>query len=96
MAINQCRHTTGGGGAIFEMAMSGQSGCCRRQRTRAMRAGVTGISAEIVLADEQRQQLESWSCSTLVPHGLVLPSEINLTSAAGLTKTAVAHRIGIS
>ena len=50
----------------------------------------------LVLTDELREQLEAWSRSTSMPHGLVLRARIILTSAEGLTNTAVARQLGIS
>ena len=48
------------------------------------------------LTDEQREQLEAWSRSTSMPHGLDLPARIILTSAESLTNTTVAQQLGIS
>ncbi len=48
------------------------------------------------LTDKQREQLEAWSRSTSMPHGLDLRARIILTSAGGLTSTAVARKLGIS
>lgn len=50
----------------------------------------------LVLADEQREQLEAWSRSPTMPNELVLRARIILTSAEGLTNTAVARQLGIS
>ena len=52
--------------------------------------------APLVLSDEQREQLLSWTRSTSMPHGLVLRARIVLASAEGLTNTAVAKRLAIS
>ena len=50
----------------------------------------------LVFTDEQREQPKAWSRSTSLPHGLVLRASIILTSAGGLTNTAVARHLGIS
>ena len=52
--------------------------------------------APLVLGDEQREQLLSWTRSTSMPHGLVLRARIVLASAEGLTNTAVAKRVATS
>ena len=52
--------------------------------------------APLVLSDEQREQLLSWTRSTSMPHGLVLRARIVLASAEGLNNTAVAKRLAIS
>ena len=52
--------------------------------------------APLVLIDEQREQLPSWSRSTSMPHGLVLRARIVPASAEGLTNTAVAKHLAIS
>ena len=52
--------------------------------------------APLVLSEEQREQLLSWTRSTSMPHGLVLRARIVLASAERLTNTAVAKRLGIA
>ena len=52
--------------------------------------------APLVLSDEQREQLVAWTRSMSMPQRLVLRARIVLASAAGLTNTAVAQRLGIS